>query len=85
MTYIYNAQGSPPDLEARIEVLRENAPVLTFDKFKVDPGADFARGIAYGAEVPLDTLTPGRYVLRLTVTNRSTQADASAQTLFIVE
>lgn len=85
MTYIYNAQGSPPDLEARIEVLRENAPVLTFDKFKVDPGADFARGIAYGAEVPLDTLTPGRYVLRLTVTNRATQANASAQTLFIVE
>ena len=85
MTYIYNAQGSPPDLEARIEVLRENAPALTFDKFKVDPGADFARGIAYGAEVPLDTLTPGRYVLRLTVTNRATQADASAQTLFIVE
>lgn len=85
MTYIYNAKGSAPDLEARIEVLRENAPVLTFDKFKVDPGADFARGIAYGAEVPLDTLTPGRYVLRLTVTDRAAQASVSAQTLFIVE
>lgn len=85
MTYIYNAQGAPPDLEAQIQVLRGNAPVLTFDKLKVDPGADFARGIAYGAEIPLDTLAPGRYVLQLTVTNRGAQANASGRTLFTVE
>lgn len=85
MTYIYNAQGAPPDLEAQIQVLRAGAPVLTFDKLKVDPGADFARGIAYGAEIPLDTLAPGRYVLQLTVTNRGAQANASGRTLFVVE
>ncbi len=85
MTYIYNAQGSPPDLEAQIQVLRDETPVLTFDKLKVEPGADFARGIAYGAEIPLDALTPGRYILQLTVTDRAAQANASAQTLFIVE
>ena len=85
MTYIYNAQGAPPDLEAQIQVLRAGAPVLTFDKLKVDPGADFTRGIAYGAEIPLDALAPGRYVLQLTVTNRGAQANASGRTLFIVE
>lgn len=85
MTYIYNAQGAPPDLEAQIQVLRGNAPVLTFDKLKVDPGADVAHGIAYGAEIPLDALAPGRYVLQLTVTNRAAQANASGRTLFIVE
>ena len=79
------AQGAPPDLEAQIQVLRAGAPVLTFDKLKVDPGADFARGIAYGAEIPLDALAPGRYVLQLTVTNRAAQANASGRTLFIVE
>lgn len=85
MTYIYNAQGAPPDLEAQIQVLRAGAPVLTFDKLKVDPGADVAHGIAYGAEIPLDALAPGRYVLQLTVTNRAAQANASGRTLFIVE
>jgi hypothetical protein len=52
---------------------------------KVEPGADFARGIAYGVEIPLDALTPGRYILQLVVTDRAAQANASAQTLFIVE
>lgn len=85
MTYIYNAQGAPPDLEAQIQVLRAGAPVLTFDKLKVDPGADFTRGIAYGAEIPLDTLAPGRYVLQLTITNRAAQANVSGRTLFTVE
>src|ERR1051325_928650 len=85
MTYIYNAQGAPPDLEARIQVLRAGSPVLTFDKLKVDPGADFIHGIAYGAEIPLDALAPGRYVLQLTVTNRAGQTNASGRTLFTVE
>lgn len=85
MTYIYNAQGAPPDLEAQIQVLRAGKPVLTYH-FDVDPGADPARGIAFGAEVPLDTLAPGRYVLQLTVTNRAAQAtNASGRTLFTVE
>ncbi len=66
-------------------MLRDETPVLTFGKLKVEPGADFARGIAYGAEIPLDALTPGRYILQLTVTDRAAQANASAQTLFIVE
>lgn len=85
MTYIYNAQGSPPDLEAQIQVLRDGKPVRTFDRLKVEPGADFARGIAYGVEIPLDALTPGRYTLQLTVTDRAARANATAQTLFIVE
>lgn len=85
MTYIYNAQGAPPDLEAKIQVLRAGSPVLTFDKLKVDPGADPAHGIAYGAEIPLDALAPGRYVLQLTVTNRAAQANTSGRTLFTVE
>jgi VWFA-related protein len=84
MTYIYNAQGARPDLEAEVKVLRAGSPVLTYH-FDVDPGADPARGIAFGAEVPLDALAPGRYVLQLTVTNRSARGNASGRTLFTVE
>ena len=84
MTYIYNAQGARPDLEAQVQVLRVGSPVLTYH-FDVDPGADPAHGIAFGAEVPLDALAPGRYVLQLTVTNRGARASASGRTLFTVE
>lgn len=84
MTYIYNAQGARPDLEAEVRVLREGSPALTYH-FDVDPGADPAHGIAFGAEIPLDTLAPGRYVLQLTVTNRGAQANVSGRTLFTVE
>lgn len=84
MTYIYNAQGARPDLEAKVQVLRAGSPVLTYH-FDVDPGADPAHGIAFGAEIPLDALAPGRYVLQLTVTNRAARADASGRTLFTVE
>jgi len=84
MTYIYNAQGARPDLEAQVQVLRVGSPVLTYH-FDVDPGADPAHGIAFGAEIPLDALAPGRYVLQLTVTNRGAQVNASGRTLFTVE
>lgn len=84
MTYIYNAQGARPDLEAQVQVLRVGSPVLTYH-FDVDPGADPTHGIAFGAEIPLDALTPGRYVLQLTVTNRGARVNASGRTLFTVE
>ena len=66
-------------------MLRAGSPVLTFDKLKVDPGSPDPRGIAYGAEIPLDTLAPGRYVLQLTVPNRAAPAHAAGRTLFVVE
>lgn len=85
MTYIYNAQGAPPDLEAQIQVIRDGLPVLSYYKLKIESGAPDPRGIAYGAEIPLDTLKPGRYILQLTVTNGTAHANVSGRTLFTVE
>jgi VWFA-related protein len=83
--YIYNARGTPPDLRAYIQVLRDGLPVLSYNDLRVDPGAAGARGIAYGAEIPLDTLSPGRYVLQLTVTNGGVSTKAAARTHFLLD
>lgn len=89
MTYIYNAARGPqngaPDLDVHIEVLRGESPVMTYDKLKVDPSLADAAGIAYGAELPLYTLTPGRYALRLTVYDRVARVNASQRLGFTVE
>lgn len=89
MTYIYNAapsnQQSPPDLEVQIVVLRDNKPVLTDEWRKVDvASSDFGR-IAYGAEISLETMSPGRHTLQITVNNRQSQVKTSQQANFVVE
>jgi hypothetical protein len=83
--YIYNARGTPPDLRAYIQVVEDGLPVLLYNNLKVEPGAPDARGIAYGAEIPLDTVSPGRYALQLTVTNGGVDRKAAARTYFLVD
>lgn len=89
MTYIYNAargpQGGPPELEAQIQVLRADKPVHTYEPLKVDiTGSDFGR-IAYGGEVGLDTFSPGKYVLQITIKDRHAQVSTSQRAAFIVD
>ncbi|HEU4712508.1 MAG TPA: VWA domain-containing protein [Pyrinomonadaceae bacterium] len=87
-TIIYNAATTAaPKLDAQIEILRGGgqrvvaSPVLPV---VVEPNADLAR-IPYGANVGLKTLAPGRYVLKVTVTDRIANASATNQVVFDVE
>jgi len=88
-TIIYNAAPGPgaPKLESQIEILRVGgqrvvaSPVMPIP---VDSGADLAR-IPYGAGVGLKTLAPGKYVLKVTVTDRNANASAVNQIIFEVE
>jgi hypothetical protein len=50
----------------------------------VESNSDPAR-IPYGAGVGLKTLAPGRYVLKVTVTDRNANASAVNQIIFEVE
>lgn len=89
MAFIYNAargaQSAPPELEMQIQVLREDKPVFTDDWRKVDlAGQDLAR-IAYGGELGLDTMSPGRYVLQLTVNDRVAKIKTSQRASFTIE
>jgi hypothetical protein len=87
-TIIYNAATTAaPKLDAQIEILRGGgqrvvmSPVLPV---VVEANADLAR-IPYGANVGLKTLAPGRYVLKVTVTDRNANARAINQVVFDVE
>jgi VWFA-related protein len=87
-TIIYNAAtAAAPKLDAQIEIQRGGgqrvvvSPVLPV---VVEPNADLAR-IPYGANVGLKTLAPGRYVLKVTVTDRNANASATNQVILDVE
>jgi len=87
-TIIYNAgTAAAPRLDAQIEIQRGGgqrvvmSPVLPV---VVEANADLAR-IPYGANVGLKTLAPGRYVLKVTVTDRNANASATNQVIFDVE
>jgi VWFA-related protein len=83
---IYNATGATPNLASQIEILRGGQRVVASPVMPVavDSNADPAR-IPYGAGVGLKTLAPGRYVLKVTVTDRNANTSAVNQIIFEVE
>ena len=87
-TIIYNASSAAaPKLEAQIEIQRGGGQRVVASPMLpvvVETNADLAR-IPYGANVGLKTLAPGRYVLKVTVTDRNANASATNQVVFAVE
>jgi VWFA-related protein len=90
-TYVYNAGrgggGAPsPDVEIQTRVLREGRAIVTLapSKLPTDTTKDMAR-LPYWAEIALDQLPPGKYVLQVTAIERATKASATQRTTFVVE
>jgi VWFA-related protein len=84
-TYVYNAAhtGQPPDVVLQMQIFRDNQPVVTAPSRPVPAHhADDPARLAYDAELPLDTLTTGRYQLRVTALDRATKATAMQQVSF---
>src|SRR4029453_1417447 len=88
LTIVYNARTGDggPKLDSQIEILRNGQRVIASPVMPVaiEPNTDPAR-IPYGAGVSLKTLTPGRYVLRVTITDRETNESKVNEILFEVE
>jgi len=89
LTFIYNAapgaQGTGPDVVIQIQIFRNDQPVVTDELRKVPiEGQDYSR-LAYGAEIPLNSLTIGRYALQVTVIDRIAKTSASQRVSFTVE
>lgn len=91
LTMIYNAARAgggtgAPDLEAQIKILRGRQPIISSPvrKLTLEAGADPAR-IPYGADIKLNTLAPGRYLLRVEINDRVANATTSQETVFEVE
>ncbi|MFN2533185.1 MAG: VWA domain-containing protein, partial [Pyrinomonadaceae bacterium] len=89
LVFLYNAELSAtdkkPDAAIQMQIVRDDQPVMTttLRRVSTDGVADTQR-IPYAAEVPLNSLTPGRYLLVVSVIDRVSKKSASQQTHFEV-
>lgn len=87
--FAYNGAFSPadqkPDVAVQVQVIRDDQPVLTtaLRKINTDGITDLAR-LPYAAEIPLNELLPGRYLLNVTLIDRVSKQSTSRQTHFDV-
>ena len=100
LTFIYNALAGPastrsneagatstePDVAVQVQVFRDNEPVITtpLHALSTKDAADKQR-IPYAADVILDSLKPGAYVLHVTAIDRRAKSSASQQFRFYLE
>jgi VWFA-related protein len=87
-TYVYNAAraggAEERDVQVQAQVLRDSTPLVTTQPLKVPVTADPAR-LPFWSELSLAQLPPGRYVLQVTATDRTTSRTAVEQIGFYVE
>jgi VWFA-related protein len=87
--FIYNGAATPgaqPDLAAQVQVFRDGKAVVNtpLRPLSMQGVPDLAR-IPYTGSFPLQTLSPGRYLLQITVADRTGQRTATTRTVFTVE
>jgi VWFA-related protein len=74
-----------PDLAIQVQVFRDDQPVVTAPARKIKTeGVDLAR-VPYGADVSLEGLQPGSYVLQATVIDRIAKTTAHQRFKFQVD
>ena len=89
LIFAYNTALSPtdgkPDVAVQVQVLRDNQPVITTALRKVTTAGvpDITR-LPYAAEIPLDGLGAGQYVLQVTLIDKLSKKSISQQTHFEV-
>ncbi len=85
MTFIYNAPGVANNLGARVQVYRDGQAVVStpFKTVAVDKQADPQR-LPFNSEINLAGLPPGRYILEVTLEDRTSQKTASQHTAFYI-
>jgi hypothetical protein len=88
LTYIYNAARStaPPDVALKIQVFRNSKAVIATPLFRLGTEgiADLSR-IPYFAELNLEGMASGGYVLQVTATDRTAGTHASQRMNFEIE
>lgn len=75
-----------PDLAVQVQLFRDNEPIITMPlhKIHVDELSDVRR-LPYAAEVKLDGLQAGRYLLLVTVIDRSAKTSATQKFDFQID
>jgi VWFA-related protein len=81
-----SASANGADLAVQVQLFRDNEPVITMPlhKIPIDGLSDLQR-LPYAAEINLEGLRPGRYLLLVTVIDRVAKASASQRFGFQVD
>jgi VWFA-related protein len=85
--FVYNAKrdaGGNPQLTVQTHVLRDGRAVLSSPQRRVNNGGADPQRIPFGEELALNTLAPGRYDLRVTITDALAGTTTSQVAGFIV-
>jgi hypothetical protein len=85
--FVYNAKrdaGGNPQLSVQTSVLRDGQPVLSSPQRKLSNGGPDPQRIPFGEQLALKTLAPGRYDLKVTITDALAGTTASQVAGFIV-
>ena len=86
LVFAYNltpSATSQADAVVQVQVVRDNQPVVTTAQRKIDPAASTdPKRLAYAAEIPLSGLTPGLYMLNVTILDRTSKKTATQQARF---
>jgi hypothetical protein len=87
-TYVYNAErkAGAPDIEMQARILSDETAVLVSPSARLptDTTQDQQR-LPYWAEIALDRLAPGRYVLQVTAVDHRTRMAATQEATFVIE
>lgn len=87
LLFLYSQPSSTkPDLAIQLQLIRDNQPVLTTSLRKVNiEGVQDLTKLAYAAEISLEHLPAGRYLLQVTAIDRASKQDAMQSTRFRIE
>jgi hypothetical protein len=86
--FVYNAKlnaAGAPSVNVQTRILRDGQTVLAAPQRTVNNGAPDPNRIAFGQDVNLQTLLPGRYDLVVTVTDTIAGVTATQNTPFRVQ
>jgi len=78
--------GVEPDIAVQVQILRSDQPVITTSMRKVSTEgmSDLSR-LPYAADISLEKLPPGRYILRVTAIDRLSKTTTSQSARFEIE
>jgi VWFA-related protein len=86
--FVYNAKrdaAGNPQLSVQTQVLRDGQPVLSSPQRRVNSAGTDAERIPFGEELALKTLAPGKYDLKVTVTDGVAGTNATQLADFVVK
>ena len=83
MTFIYNS--TPNNLTAQVHVYKDGKSVLSVTAKNIEAAQEDPRRIPFKAKINLAGLQTGRYILEVTVQDRTANKTASQQSVFYIQ